>query len=246
MTAQSKSSFEFIARPPAKGQPQKLVFLLHGYGKNATLMEKMADAVAGLLPDAHIIMPHAPDLLEKPDDEDGNMLRMPSDVRDDDDSLDSALKRQWFSIAFQDKAKMRTEILSVAARLNKFIDEQRDALGFADGDIAIMGFSQGGGVALYSAYLRDRDVACAIGHSTIFMGDEGLKSKPPTMLLYGKADDEFTQDIKTTQALYQDSARELALFIDDLTVKVIDGLGHTTSHNSRTIVADYIKDKLTL
>lgn len=244
MTAQSKSSFEFITRPPAKGKPQKLVFLLHGYGKNAALMEKMADAVAGLVPEAYIIMPHAPELLNKPEDEEGNMLRIPSDVRNDDENIDSALKRQWFSIAFQDKASMRVEIMSVAVRLNKFIDEQRDVLGLKDRDIAIAGFSQGGGVALYAAYLRDNDVACTVGHSTIFMGDDGLKSRPPTMLLYGKADDEFTQDVKTTQAVYQDSARELSLFVDDLTVKAVDGLGHTTNHDSRMIVADYIKNKL--
>ncbi len=245
MTAQSKSSFDYISRKPQKGKAQKLVFLLHGYGKSADLMQKMADEVAKRLPQACIIMPHAPDFLQQPNNEDGNLLKIPDDVRlDNDKDIASDLRRQWFSIAFQDKEAMRDEIIKVASKLNGFIDEKRDELGLSDGDIAVMGFSQGGGIALYSALLRDKEIGCLVGHSTIFVGDKGLKSKPPTLFLYGAADNEFTKDIQSTQDFYQESARQLAMYLNDLTVKIIDGLTHKTNYKSRAVIADFIKKKL--
>lgn len=244
MAAESKSSFEYNSRIPQKGKARKLVFLLHGYGKNAALMDKLADEVAKRLPDAKIIMPHAPDNLDQPENEDDHFLKVPDDVKEDNDKGISDIRRQWFSIAFKDQDAMRDEVLKIAKRLNKFIDQKRDDLGLNDGDIAIMGFSQGGGVALYSALLRKNPVGCLVAHSTIFMGEKGLKSKPPTLFLYGTADHEFTKDVASTQAIYQESARQLALYLDDLTVKTVKDLTHKTNAESRRTLADYIADRL--
>ena len=244
MAAESKSSFEYNSRIPQKGKARKLVFLLHGYGKNAALMDKLADEVAKRLPDAAIIMPHAPDDLNQPENEDDHFLKVPDDVRADNENASQELRRQWFSIAFKNQDSMRDEVLKIAKRLNKFVDQKRDELGLSDGDIAIMGFSQGGGVALYSALLRKNPVGCLVAHSTIFMGNQGLKSKPPTLFLHGTADHEFTKDVETTQAIYRESARQLAMYLDDLMVKTVKGLPHKTNAESRRIVADFIADKL--
>lgn len=247
MGRQSKLKFGYIERWPKDRPPKKLVFLLHGYGKNARLMEKVADSVAEAMPDAHIIMPHAPFLLDMPDNEDGHILKIPHDVKKDNrKNVPGYLRRQWFSVAFKDVNKMRREILCVARELNRFIDKKRDELGLEDRDIAIMGFSQGGGIALYTAYSRQGQVGCVVGHSTIFVGDKGLKSAPATLFIYGDNDNEFTKNLASTQSKYKDSAKQRSNFLSDLTVKTVSNLRHRTNEESRKQVADFIKRKLTL
>lgn len=229
--AQAQQAFAYIARDPANGPARRLVVLLHGYGRNAAFMEKLAEAIHAELPDARIIMPQAPEAMQRPDDESGNLLKVPGDVR----QADGQEERQWFSI--QGGAKeLRDRVVRVAARMNDFIDNQRDMMGLRDTDIAIMGFSQGGGVALYTAFMRAQPVRCAVGHSTIFLGDAAFKSRPPVMFLYGGADPEFSQKI------FAETEKALRAHTNDLTVKRINGLTHTTNRESRAAVARYIRD----
>ncbi|MBU0858565.1 MAG: dienelactone hydrolase family protein [Alphaproteobacteria bacterium] len=231
MTSSAQPAFEYITREPAQGPARKLIILMHGYGRNAAFMEKVADAILAELPDARIVMPQAPEPMNRPLDESENLLRVPADVRESDGQPE----RQWFDI--QGGAEdLRQRIVKVAARMNDFIDNQRDVLGLADDDIAIMGFSQGGGVALYTALMRAQKVRCVVGHSTIFLGDTTFRSRPPVLHLYGGADPEFPQK------RFTDAAAALKAYTDSLTVHKVDGLAHTTSRESREIVARYIRD----
>lgn len=252
MCAQSKSSFEYLEHLPKNGAaPSALVFLLHGYGKDAHLMEKTAIEVAKRMPEAAIIMPHAPEILEIPKSSKGHMLQVPDDVRADEalsqsGSFDQSARRQWFSIAFDDPEAMRNKILTVAARFNDFMDMQCARFGLPAEDAALMGFSQGGGVSLYAAYMRDKPPGCVVGHSTLFIEGDELVSKPPTLFLYGTADHEFTKTVDGTQAVYAQTMQHLSDYLgpEQLTVRAVDGLTHRTSSASRAIVADYLAGKL--
>lgn len=228
----SNQDFDYVSRGPADAR--RLVVLLHGYGRNPAFMDKMADAILAELPDTRIIMPWAPDHMRRPDDETGNLLRVPGDVRE----ADGQAERQWFDI--QGGAnELRGRIVKVATRMNEFIDNQRDIMGIGDDDIAIMGFSQGGGVALYTALMRAQKVRCVVAHSTIFLGDTIFKSRPPVMMLRGDADPEFKP------AMFDAAEKAIAGYTDSLTLRRVKGLGHTTSRESREIVARYIRDAFT-
>ena len=226
------AGYEFISRGPATGAPRKLIVLLHGYGRNAAFMEKMAEAILAELPDARIVMPMAPETMRRPDDETGNLLKVPGDVKTPDGQ---GAELQWFDIQGGPE-ELRTRVIRAATRMNQFIDNQRDMLGLKDDDIAIMGFSQGGGVALYTALMRENKVRCVVGHSTIFLGDTTFKSRPPVLLVHGGADPEFPQK------LFHQAEAAMRQYTDSLTARLVPGLGHTTNKESRGIVARYIRD----
>ena len=223
---------DYVMRGPAKGPVRKLVVLIHGYGRDAAVMEKMADAILAEIPDARVVMPQAPEPMRRPDDETGNLLKIPAEVREPGPGGE----RQWFDIA-GDAATLHERVVRVARRMNDFIDNQRDVLGLTDADIAIMGFSQGGGVALYTALTRAAPVRCVVGHSTILLGDSTFRRCPPALLIYGDADPEFPQK------MFAGTAAAVRQYGDDVTVRVVPGLGHTTSRESRDVAARFIRDK---
>lgn len=226
------AGYDFIVRGPAQGPARRLVVLLHGYGRNAHFMDKMADAILAEVPDARIVMPMAPETMRRPADETGNLLKVPGDVKKSDGQ---GAELQWFDIEGGPK-ELRERVIRAATRMNQFIDNQRDMMGIKDDDIAIMGFSQGGGVALYSALMRDNKVRCVVGHSTIFLGDTSFKSRPPVLLLHGAADPEFPQ------ALFRQAEDAMKKYTDSLTTRLVPNLGHTTNKESRGIVARYVRD----
>jgi len=225
------SDFDYIVRGSNAEEARYLIILIHGYGRNAHVMDKPATTIARAVPNAHILIPHAPELLDLTEHE-MQALPVPQVLRaDEGDSRHN--RRQWFGLR-GDLSDLRTRLLGVAGHMNGFIDIQRDRLGIPDERIAIMGFSQGGGVALCTAYLRAQPVACVVGHSTMFLGLDGLSTKSPTLYIYGTQDEEFELPI------YNESTKRLAACVKDLTVNAIVGLGHRTNDVSRLVCANYV------
>ncbi len=228
-------SLEFLQQAPKSGAVEQLVVLLHGYGRDASLMRKLADEVQTRLPQALILMPQAPEEYEAHTSDEGNALRVPEQLRGDDpEGLSAGARRQWFSIRAASIDDMAHHLIGAAARVNDFISGKLAEYGLQNSDVALMGFSQGGVVALYAAYHRAEPVRCVVGHSTIFMGGAGLGSKPPTLYLYGLDDEEFKP------ARYEAAASFVKAHVPETTVRAVPGLRHTTNAESRAIVADYI------
>lgn len=229
------AGFECLTLLPAAGRPAKIVLLLHGYGRDATLMQKLADEIAGKLPHALIVMPHAPEEFEAPDSDHGNVLRVPEQLRvDNPDDLPPGTRRQWFSIRAADLKELANGLARASEGVNRLITALCSQYQLTDRDVALMGFSQGGGVALFSAYMREREVACVVGHSTIFVESPAYKSAPPTLYLYGEQDEEFDD------RHYGHGVAAVKAYIPDATIVSMPGLRHTTSAESRATVADYI------
>lgn len=229
-------AFDYVCRGKTVGQPRHLVILLHGYGRNAAAMEKMADEVELLLPEALIVMPQGPEICAVPEDDRGNLLKVPQVVRADRLAARQD-RRQWFAVdgSVDD---IHRRLAAVAEKLNIFIDNKRDLLGLKDSQIALMGFSQGGGQALYTALHRPQALGCVVAHSAPYFGLSNIVGKHPVLYLYGIEDEEFSL------THYQGSATRLAAHIDELYIEAVPGLSHKTSDQSRKIVARYIKEKL--
>lgn len=197
-------------------------------------MNKLAEEVRTRLPQALILMPHAPEDMDEHIGDD-NVLRLPEQLRDDHtQEFPPGSRRKWFSIRGATFAELTQGILQATALVNDFITRQMNAHGLQNNDVALMGFSQGGVVALYTAYMRAQPLACVIGHSTLFVPGLSLTSTMPTLYLYGLDDEEFPP------RRYEESAQMLSAQVPDITVRAITALRHTTNAQSRAIVADYI------
>ncbi len=230
----AKKPLQYLENMPENGKVSQIVVLLHGYGRDATLMGKLAGELRARLPQALILMPQAPEEMEAAVSDD-NVLRYPAQLRDDEAlNLPPATRRKWFSIRGASLQELTSRILKVTSLINDFISQKRDEYGLLDQDVALMGFSQGGVVALYSAYHREGTLACVVGHSTIFMPGTALKSSVPTLYLYGLEDEEFPP------SRYEEAARHILAHVPDLSIEAVPSLRHTTNAHSRGLVADYI------
>jgi phospholipase/carboxylesterase len=230
---QLRDIFQYVAWNPAAGPARQMVVLLHGIGTRGDIMLKQAQEVAAVLPHARIVAPHGPEPYAPPLRREGDLLRAPDmigvgPVED---------PRQWFGIGGS-LGDIREKLQGVAQKINEFIDNQRDITGVADKDIAIIGFSQGGGTALYTAFLRAQEIGAVVGHSTIFYAEPQMNSRPPTLFLYGDADRQFTQKA------YQDAAAQVMSHVPDAEIRVVEELDHCTSRESRKIAAAFIRNHL--
>lgn len=157
-------------RPPASGKSAKqLVVFLHGLGADGNDLISLTPEFAETLPDAHFCSPHAP---------------FPCDM--------APFGRQWFSLMEWTEAAMVEGSRRAAPILSRFLDEKLVSLGLKDANMALIGFSQGTMMALYTALRRPKPCAGIVGYSGALIAGKALegelKSKPPVCLVHGAMD----------------------------------------------------------
>jgi phospholipase/carboxylesterase len=158
------------ALPLSGGPARQLVVLLHGVGANGNDLAELIPYVAPALPDAAFIAPDGP---------------FPYDM--------APFGRQWFSLADRSVAALAAGIQATAPLLDAFLDQQLARFGLSDGDMALVGFSQGTMMALHVAPRRQRAAAAVVGFSGAVVAPEtlgqDLRSRPRVLLVHGDADD---------------------------------------------------------
>jgi phospholipase/carboxylesterase len=158
------------ARPPASGGPPKrLVILLHGLGADGNDLIGLAPHWASLLPDTEFLAPNAP---------------FPCDM--------ASYGYQWFSVQDRSPAAVLAGVRAAAPILGGFIDDALDERGLGDGDVALVGFSQGTMMSLFVGLRRARPIAGILGYSGRLLAPEllaqELRSRPPVLLVHGTED----------------------------------------------------------
>lgn len=156
--------------PRSGGSARQLIVFLHGLGADGNDLIGLAEHWAERLPHAHFASPHAPE---------------PCDM--------APIGRQWFSLRTRDSAALLDGVRRAAPILNDYLDAKLKALGLTDRALALVGFSQGTMTSLYVAYRRPSGVGAVLGYSGMMIGAERLpeeaRSKPPTLLIHGDADE---------------------------------------------------------
>lgn len=167
-------------------KPNKLIFILHGYGADGSNMLDLAEYYSTYLPDCYFVCPNGCQRFEY------------------DDS-----GYQWFSLIDRSEDKMYDAMVSSAKVLTKYIDSHLNKLDLTDKDLILIGFSQGSMMSLYLSTRRENDIAAVVGFSGMLLGNKekiagDLKSKPQSvLLLHGDEDDIVPYDSmeKAFQAL---------------------------------------------
>ncbi len=156
--------------PASGGGARSLVILLHGVGADGNDLFGLAPHFARALPNTAFVSPNAP---------------YPCDM--------APMGYQWFSIQTQDPALRLAAIRQTAEILNAFIDAQLAAHGLGDDRLALVGFSQGTMMSLFTAPRRDQACAGIMGYSGRMEGGAELaaeiRSRPPVMMVHGDKDE---------------------------------------------------------
>ena len=156
---------------PRTGTAKQMVIFLHGYGANGEDLLNIGEECGDALPDAVFLAPNAPDACE------GNPMGY-----------------QWFSIREVDgKAFERDKLVeTVTPVLNAYIDEQLQKWDVPESQLAVVGFSQGAMMAMYTMPRRKKPCAAVIGYSGILLDAAGLSApgivKMPVLAIHGDAD----------------------------------------------------------
>ena len=205
--------------PASGGAARSLVILLHGVGADGNDLIGLAPHFARVLPDTAFVSPDAP---------------YPCDM--------APRGRQWFSIQTQDAALRLAAIRDTAEILNAYIDGQLAAHGLADDRMALVGFSQGTMMSLYTAPRRDRACAGIMAYSGRLEGGaelaRELKSRPPVMMVHGD------QDELLPVASMTGAAATLAENGIEVETHVRPGLGHGIDEAGLQIGASFLAQAL--
>ena len=163
------------AGPASGGQPRQLVILCHGVGADGNDLIGLAPYFQKVLPEALFIAPDAP---------------YPFDM--------APFGRQWFSLQDTSPESRLEGTKQAAPILNAFIDAKLAETGLQAKDLALVGFSQGTMVSLYTALRRPEPIAGVVGYSGMLLGTDTLAdeitAKPPVLLCHGKMDDVVPYD----------------------------------------------------
>ena len=202
-------------QPKHGGAPARLVVFLHGVGADGQDLIQLAPMLQDVLPDAAFVSPHAPD---------------PFDF--------APAGRQWFSFKDDSPGAIDREVQRVTPRIDRSLDDELARTGLTPDKLAVVGFSQGGIVALQSVLRRTNPIGALVGLSTILPNAQSLPgeiaSKPPVLLVHGDQD----QVLPATYA--EQSAQALSGFGVPVDKHILRGRGHEIDQEGLGLIRDFL------
>ena len=182
--------------PARNSVARRLIVFLHGYGADGNDLLSLGRSLTAVLPDCAFAAPDAPFACE------------------------AGYGHQWFSLRDWSPQGLKTGVASALPILDAYLDRQRAHWKLEDGNIYLVGFSQGTMMALAAALSRDRQIGGVIGYSGVYIEPETVRTMPPVLLVHG------TADTVVPFPLMADSANRLRLQGIEVQTMSITDLGH--------------------
>jgi len=153
--------------PRSRGKTKKLVVLCHGYGSNGQDLLSLAHYWADLLPEVEFLAPNGPEVWET-----------------------EASGYQWFSLKEFTPAYIRKGLKVAHLHLQTYLQEVMAERHLTPKDLALVGFSQGGMIALDMMFVIKelRGLICYSGGFFPPSTFSQLESYPEVFLVHGDAD----------------------------------------------------------
>ena len=155
--------------PAAGGAPRQLVVLCHGLGADGHDLIDLAPSWGPAAPHALFVSPDAP---------------FPHD---------SGYGRQWWSVADRTPAATEAGVRRAAPFLDRFVAAELARLGLPAEAYALVGFSQGAMMALFTGLRRAAAPRAILAFSGALVAPESLAAelahRPPVLLVHGEADE---------------------------------------------------------
>ncbi|MCZ8335699.1 MAG: alpha/beta fold hydrolase [Rhodobacteraceae bacterium] len=208
--------------PARSGRTHSLVVLLHGFGSNGAAMLGLAKTLSTALPDTAFLAPDAPDA---PAGRPGG--------------------RMWFTIpelggSSAIEADLRLQ--ASARQLDAFLDDQLAAHGLPASAMALLGYSQGAGMAYEVAPRRRDQLAGVVAIAGRMKRKDTLaaevRSTPPFLILSGAEDRLLTADEITQTA---DTLAQVGI---PAILIIIAGVEHDISDDGLAKAKDFLKSVL--
>ena len=202
--------------PLAGGRARQLVVLLHGVGADGNDLIGLAPELARALPNAAFVAPDGP---------------YPCDM--------APYGRQWFSLLDRSPSRMLDGVHGATPIVERFLDHELKGHGLSDGQLAIVGFSQGTMMGLHAGLRRAKPPAGILGYSGVIVGADMLASdlrvRPPVMLIHGD------EDMVVPYSLH--SLTVAALEAHDVPVEAHTrhGLGHSIDEEGLVLGIDFLR-----
>ncbi len=158
---------DYQLEPKSGKAPQSVVVLLHGYGDSGQGLISLAPYLQQALPNTLFLAPNAP---------------YPCEI--------APSGYQWFSLKEYNPQMLLSGTQEAHPILDAYLDNVLSETKLSDDKLALVGFSQGTMMSLFTGPRRVNKIAGILGYSGALVGGGGLKSAtmPPIHLIHGEAD----------------------------------------------------------
>ena len=204
--------------PAAGGVARNLVVFLHGYGANGDDLISIGRHWAKDLPHTAFASPNAPQACPG-----------------------APQGRQWFPLTMRDPGERWSGVVAAHPSLDAYLDAELTRLGFDDGRLALVGFSQGTMMALHVGLRRKASPAAILGYSGLLAGPENLaqaSASPAIFLIHGDQDQILPVDMSFAAAQALGEAGRPTRF------HICRGLGHGIDGEGLALGARFLQDFL--
>ncbi len=202
---------------PAGGDEiAQLVILCHGLGSDGKDLIELAPYYAKVLPNAKFLSPNAP---------------FPCDM--------TPYGYQWFSLQERTEEAMLAGAKMAHPILNAFIDQQLETHNLTDDKLALIGFSQGTMMSLFTAPRRRHPVAGVVGYSGRLIGKDltasEINCRPPMVMINGDQDELVPAEAQPI------AVEALSAAGIEIQGHIRPGLGHSIDEEGIRIAQDFLR-----